>query len=310
MIKISKQSLGTNFMESKNFKSGFVAILGRANVGKSTLLNFLLGEKISIVSSKPQTTRYTITGILNMEDAQIVLLDTPGLHNPKKQMNRIMMAQTQSVISDNNLVVYVTDVDKNNFEKDKNYLKQNKISNAILLINKVDLIKKEELLPLIEKYNSLGVFDEIIPISLKKLQNLENIVNIILKYLPCGPQYYPDDIISPDSEKFIVSEMIREKVFNLTHEEIPYSVAVTIDYFQEFDKLSKIGATIIVEKSSQKSILVGKNGDMIKKIGIAARKDIEKFLNKKIYLELFVKVVDNWTKDSDIVQDVISSKIT
>ena len=292
-------------MDNENFKSGFVAILGRPNVGKSTLVNYLVGEKISIVSSKPQTTRNKIRAILTDNRGQIILLDTPGLHKGKKELNKIMMEQALSGLGENDLVVFVTEASKNSFQKDKKYFDILKGFNVILLINKVDKVKKEELLPLIEEYDSTKIFKEIIPISLKKGFNCEKLTDVFLSYLPEGPKYYPDDIISTENERFFVSEIIREKVFIETRKEIPYSVGVIIDYFEEKDNLVKIGATVIVERDSQKGIIIGKKGEMLKRIGTLARKDMEKFLGKKVFLTLFVKVVKNWTKDSKKIKDIL-----
>ncbi len=294
----------------ENFKSGFVAILGRPNVGKSTLVNYLLGEKLVIVTSKPQTTRHKISAILTTESAQIILLDTPGLHQSRKELNKLMIEQALSAIDDNDLVVYITDTGKSSFDKDFKYLKLIENKKAMLIINKIDTIDKLKLLPLIEKYSKLGIFKEILPISLKKGFNCEKILPLILEYLPEGPKYYPDDIISNENERFLVAEMIREKVFILAHEEVPYSIGVIIDYFKESEKLIKIGATIVVEKPSQKAIIIGKKGEMIKKIGILARKDIENFLRKKVFLELFVKVIKNWTKDKNKVKNIFDTKIS
>ncbi len=291
-------------MENKNFKSGFVVVLGRPNVGKSTLINYLLGEKISIVSPKPQTTRNKITAILTDEKGQIILLDTPGLHKGKKELNKVMMEQALSGLGNNDLVVFVTEPVRHAFEKDSEYFKLLEGFNVVLLINKVDLIKKEELLPIIEKYNETGLFREIVPISLRKGFNCEKLTDIFLKYLPEGPQYYPEDILSAENERFIVAEIIREKVFLETREEIPYSAGVVIDYFNEEENIIKIGANVIVERDSQKSIIIGKKGEMLKKIGTLARKDIERLLGKKVFLSLFVKVVKNWTKDSKKVKEI------
>jgi GTP-binding protein Era len=286
------------------YKSGFVSILGRPNVGKSTLINYLLGEKISIVTPKPQTTRHKITCIFTNEKGQIIFLDTPGLHKGKKELNKAMMEQTLSAIKDNDLVIFLTDVSKNNFQKDSEYFELFKNLKVLLFINKVDLINRLELLPMIEQYNSTGIFKEILPISLTKGENCDKIVDLIFKYLPDGPQYYPEDILSTENERFIISEIIREKVFLQTKEEVPYSIGVLIDYFKEDEKLVKIGATIIVERDSQKGIIIGKKGSMLKKIGTLAREEIERFLNKKVFLELFVKVVKNWTKDPKKVKEI------
>ncbi len=286
-------------------KSGYVAILGRPNVGKSTLVNYLVGQKISIVTHKPQTTRNKIFGIANFKEGQIILIDTPGLHKANKELNKAMMKEALRSIEDADLNIFITDVSPNNFEKDQEFLKILENRKNLLFINKIDLIKKPELLPMIEKYNDTGLFLEIVPISLLKGDNLEKITEVIFKYLPEGPAFYPDDITSTESIRFIVAEIIREKVFLKTREEIPYSTSVIIDYFQEEDDIVKIGATIIVEKDSQKKIVIGSKGSMIKEIGKAAREELEIFLGKKVFLELFVKVVKNWTKNPRKVQEFL-----
>ncbi len=286
-------------------KSGYVAILGRPNVGKSTLVNYLVGQKISIVTHKPQTTRNKIFGIANFKEGQIILIDTPGLHKANKELNKAMMKEALKSIEDADLNIFITDVSPNNFEKDQEFLKILENRKNLLFINKIDLIKKPELLPMIEKYNDTGLFLEIVPISLLKGDNLEKITEVIFKYLPEGPAFYPDDITSTESIRFIVAEIIREKVFLKTREEIPYSTSVIIDYFQEEDDIIKIGATIIVEKDSQKKIVIGSKGSMIKEIGKAAREELEIFLGKKVFLELFVKVVKNWTKNPRKVQEFL-----
>ena len=288
-----------------SFKSGYVAILGRPNVGKSTLVNYLVGQKISIVTHKPQTTRNKIFGIANFKQGQIILIDTPGLHKAKKELNKAMMREALKSIEDADLNIFITDTSPDNFEKDQEFLKMLENRKNILFINKIDLIKKPNLLPMIEKYDNTGLFLEIVPISLIKGDNLDKIVDIIFKYLPEGPAFYPEDITSTETERFIVAEIIREKVFLKTREEIPYSTSVAIDYFKEEDNLIRIGATIIVEKDSQKKIVIGSKGSMIKEIGKAAREELEIFLGKKVFLELFVKVVKNWTKNPRKVQEFL-----
>ena len=295
-------------MGESSYKSGFVAILGRPNVGKSTLINYLIGEKISIVTPKPQTTRHKITAILTNEKGQIILLDTPGLHKGKKELNKIMMEQTLSAVGENDLIIFITDVAKNSFQKDFEYFQLLEGYKVLLFINKVDLVKREDLLPVIEKYHFTGLFKEILPLSLLKGENCDKIIDLILKYIPEGPKFYPDDIISAENIRFIVAEIIREKIFLLIHEEVPYSIGVIIDYFDEGDKITKIGATIVVERNSQKGILIGKHGKMLKQIGIKAREEIEQLLNKKVYLELFVKVIKNWTKDPKKAKDIFYQK--
>ncbi len=288
-----------------SFKSGYVAILGRPNVGKSTLVNYLVGQKISIVTHKPQTTRNKIFGIANFKEGQIILIDTPGLHKANKELNKAMMKEALRSVEDADLNIFITDVSPNNFEKDQEFFKILENRKNILFINKIDLIKKPDLLPMIEKYNDTGLFLEIVPISLLKGENLEKITEVIFKYLPEGPAFYPDDITSTEPIRFIAAEIIREKVFLKTREEIPYSTSVIIDYFNEEDNIIRIGATIVVEKDSQKKIVIGSKGSMIKEIGKAAREELEIFLGKKVFLELFVKVVKNWTKNPIKVQEFL-----
>lgn len=283
------------------FKSGFVTILGKPNVGKSTLLNKLLRQKISIVSPKAQTTRNKITGILNGENYQIVFTDTPGIHKLKNELDEYMQKSIEVSKKDVDIILYILDATKKlDSEELKEIEKYTKHSKLILAINKTDEIKYEKLFEYLAKLNSIEGVKEIIPISAVKGTNLEELLNVLLKNLEEGPKYFDQTQITDVSEKFLASEIIREKALWLIQEEIPHGIAVQIDAFYEEENLNKISATIFVEKESHKKIVIGNAGSMLKKIGEAARKEIEHVLNKKAFLELWVKVKQNW-RDSDIL---------
>ncbi len=294
-----------------SFKSGFVSIIGSPNVGKSTLLNIILGEKVAIVSPKPQTTRNKITGIKSLKDCQIVFLDTPGIHRAKKELNILMLKQALSALKDVDAIIYMVSANKI-IDDDERYIidsfKNIKIP-VLLCINKIDLVRKDSLLPLIDEYSNLYKFKEIIPISCKKNDNperfIDRLLEIIIKLLPEGPKYFPDDIFTDLPERFIVAEIIREKIFELTKEEIPYSTAVQVEEFKEEPQknLIKIMAAINVERDSQKGIIIGKKGGMLKEIGTRARLDIEKLLGAKVFLKLFVRVQEKWTEDKRLLKE-------
>lgn len=286
------------------FKSGFVSIIGRPNVGKSTLLNGLLGEKIAIVSSKPQTTRNRILGIVNQPSAQIVFLDTPGIHKPMHRMNEVMVKIALRTYNEVDVILMLVEATEQPGGGDRFIIETlSEVKTPVfLLINKVDLIKKDALLPLIRKYSSLYKFAEIIPVSALK-NDLGNLLETILKRLPRGPKYFPDDQFTDQPERFIVSELIREKVFELTKDEIPYSTAVVIEEMKEKPEITHIHAVIYVERDSQKGILIGKGGAMLKKIGTLARLDAEKLLGTKIFLKLLVKVKKDWREDERMLKN-------
>ena len=294
----------------EQIKSGMVALVGPPNVGKSTLLNSLLGQKISIVSPKPQTTRNRILGIVNGPGYQIVVLDTPGLHKARSPLNREMVRIAVETLSEVDAILFMVDV---SFplpsEKQESvaatYLKQSEIP-AILLINKVDLQEKDRLLPLIKSYEKMYPFTAILPISALKNDGTDLVIKELLKILPCGPRLYPDDIPTDSTERFIVAEMIREKIFLLTGQEVPYASAVKVDSFQEDDErgLVTIHATIFVEKNSQKGIIIGKQGSKLQEIGKAARRDIEMLLCQKVMLKLWVKVKKDWTTDARFLEEL------
>jgi GTP-binding protein Era len=287
-------------MMEQSLRSGFVTLVGRPNSGKSTLLNQLVGEKISIVTDKPQTTRNIVRGIVTRPEGQIVFLDTPGIHKPVHKMNSIMMESVREAMSEVDVLALMVDVTESFGRGDQFTLELVKPLKMpkLLLLNKIDRIKKQDLLPIIEKYSSLGEFKEILPISALKRDNVDAFLEILFKLLPVGPYYYPEDQLSDRHERSLVSEMVREKVIELTREELPYSVAVSIDRFEEGTPLSRIYATIHVERETQKGIVIGKGGQLLKAIGIAARLDVEKLLGQKVYLELRVKVSPGW-RDND-----------
>lgn len=277
-----------------NFKSGFVTVIGRPNVGKSTLINSIVGQKVAIVSNKPQTTRNKITAIYADDVSQIVFVDTPGIHNPKNKLGAVMVKSAYSALSDMDAVVFMVDASKD--ITDENIIKRLRTVKVpmILAINKIDIVPKEKLLGIIAKYSGLCSFDEVIPISAQKKDGVKLLVDTIRKFLPYGPKYYPDDQVTDQPERQIVSEMIREKILRFLLQEVPHGTAVEITAMKNEKDICKINATIYVEKPGHKMILIGKGGEMIKKIGTSARIEIEKFLDKKVHLELWVKVKDDW----------------
>ncbi|MCO6017862.1 GTPase Era [Carnobacterium divergens] len=288
------------------YKSGFVAIVGRPNVGKSTLLNRVVGQKIAIMSDKAQTTRNKIQGIHTTDESQIIFIDTPGIHKPKHRLGDFMVDSALSSLRGVDVILLMVNAEEkrgpgDNFIIDK--LKENKTP-IFLIINKIDKIHPEKLLEIMNDYQSQLEFAEIIPISATEGNNVETLLSEITKRLPEGPQYYHEDQVTDHPEYFIVSELIREKVLELTREEIPHSVAVVVESMKrnENDKV-QVQATIIVERSSQKGIIIGKGGKMLKDIGIKARKDIEIMLGDKIYLELWVKVQKDWRDKQNYLTD-------
>jgi len=284
----------------KGFKSGFVLFAGAPNVGKSTLLNQILGEKISITSKKAQTTRNRILGVVHRPLAQFVFLDTPGVHKAKETLNIRMVDVAVSAIGDSDIVVFIIDLRNPEPESEQIILEKLKAQTkpVILAMNKTDMVKNNEVLAAIDKWQSIYSFQSIVPISAKHGDQVDILLNEMEKVLPQGPPYFPGDSITDMPEKFIAAEMIREKVFRLTGQEIPYSTAVTIDSFSESAKLVKIHATVHVERSSQKAIIIGKDGVKLRQIGEAARKDIEKLVGAKVFLKLFIRIQKNWSKDT------------
>ncbi len=283
------------------FKSGFIGIIGKPNAGKSTLMNLLVGEKVAISTHKPQTTRNRIMGIRTTEAGQFIFLDTPGIHRARTPLNRQLVSTAMSVLDDVNILLLITDAGIPIGENDTLILSSLKDirTPVILVINKIDLIPKEQLLPLINGVKDLYPFKEIVPVSALKGFNGDRLLKVIEGILPEGPPYFPDDMITDRSERFLAAEIIREKITLFTHKEIPYSTAVLIDSFKEDEKkgLLHLQATVHVEKDSQKGIIIGRRGTMLKKIGTASRLEMERFFDIRIYLELFVRVQKNWAQD-------------
>jgi GTP-binding protein Era len=281
------------------FRSGYVAVVGLPNVGKSTLVNKLLGEKLSIVTDKPQTTRHRIRGILSRPAAQIILLDTPGFHHSAKPLNERIVEAALHSLADADLVLHMIFPRQNLSPEDREIAERIKAAHKtyFVLINRVDEVSKESLLPLIEQVQKNWSPDEIIPIAALDGSGLEKLLPLIEAALPEGPAFYPSDLYTDHDVRFLCAELIREKAMELLHQEIPYSLVTQIESFKEEDELIRIHAAIVIEKDSQKGIIIGAGGKMIKKIGSLARQDMEKMLGKKVYLELFVKVVEGWTKD-------------
>ena len=291
---------------SKQFKSGFVAIVGRPNVGKSTFMNYVLGQKIAIMSDKAQTTRNKIQGVYTNQDCQIVFLDTPGIHKPKHELGNFMVESAYSALKEVDAVLFMVNAAEKRGPGDDFIIeKLKKIKTPVFLVlNKIDLISPDELLDRVESYQETIPFAGIIPISVLQGNNVQELMTTLTNHLPEGPQYYPSDQITDHPEYFVVSELIREKILHLTKEEIPHSVAVTVDKMEkdEFDKVH-VYANIIVERPTQKGIIIGKGGKLLKEIGVRARKDIEQLLGNKVYLELWVKVEKDWRKKKSHLQD-------
>ena len=284
-------------MENQEFHSGFVAIIGRPNVGKSTFLNRVIGEKIAIMSDKAQTTRNKIQGIYTRKDAQIVFIDTPGIHKPHSQLGDFMVQSALSTLNEVDAVLFMVNATQKRGKGDDFIIERlKKVHKPIyLVINKIDKIHPDKLLDIITEYKDTLDYKEVYPISALQGNNVPELIDNLVADLPEGPQYYPDDQITDHPERFIAGELIREKVLQLTREEVPHSVAVVVDRIKrETDEKVLVQATIIVERPSQKGIIIGKGGKMLKEIGIRARKDIELMLGDKVYLELWVKVQPNW----------------
>lgn len=291
---------------TKPFKSGFVAIVGRPNVGKSTFMNYVLGQKIAIMSDKAQTTRNKIQGVYTKEDAQIVFLDTPGIHKPKHELGEFMVKSAYSALKEVDAVLFMVNVSEKRGPGDDFIIEKLKgIKTPIFLVlNKIDLVTPEVLLERVESYKDALDFAGVFPISVLQVNNVNELMEGLINALPEGPQYYPADQITDHPEYFVVSELIREKILQLTQEEIPHSVAVTVDKMQkdEFDKVH-VYANIIVERKSQKGIIIGKGGRLLKEIGTRARRDIQQLLGNKVYLELWVKVEKDWRKHKSNLQE-------
>ncbi len=278
-------------------RSGFACIIGRPNVGKSTLLNSLIGQKIAITSDKPQTTRNQIRGILTTDQGQVVFIDTPGIHKPQHRLGEYMVVSAQRTLQEVDLILYVIDAAANFGPGEEYILNQlSKVQTPVLLvINKIDLIKPSAILTIIEQYRNLGNFAEVIPVSAKAEDNLDRLSQVIFKYLPEGPYFYPSEDFTDQPERFLMAELIREKVLLLTQEEIPHSVAVDLEEIKPRDNgIIFVRAVIYLERDSQKGILIGKKGSLLKEVGRLAREDIQNLLGSQVFLELWVKVKKDW----------------
>lgn len=285
--------------DKKNFKSGFAAIAGAPNAGKSTLLNRVLGQKISITSKKPQTTRDRILGVVNRPFSQIVFIDTPGIHSAKSILNRKIVSQAIAAVADVDIILLMIDASSRDNESEKIILEElEKMKKPVVLgLNKIDLVKKHDILPMIKEFSSILNFRAVIPLSAKTGAQTSELLDEVEKCLPWGSRLFPEDTLTDMSEKFIASEMIREKVFRLTGMEIPYSIAVTVDSFKVEKRLIVIHASIHVARDSQKGIVIGRGGQMLKKIGEQARQDIQRMTGSKVLLKLFVRVTKNWNRN-------------
>lgn len=294
------------------FRSGFVSIIGRPNAGKSTLLNALVGEKVAIVTAKPQTTRTRIQGIVNVQprrgrsEGQIVFIDTPGVHRPDSRLNRKMLQEIHAALESRDLILLIADATERFGPMDQHVLDLVKKSGGpvFLLLNKIDKLQKDKLLPLIEHYSKLHEFDEIIPISAVKGEGLNLLIDKVMQVLPEGPHYFPADQYTDQPERFIAAEIVREKVLLKTGKELPYATAVVIEKFEEGEKLDRISAAIYCERDGQKAILIGRGGQKLKEIGTLARLELESLLSKKVFLELFVKVKQGWRESPAFVEEL------
>ena len=291
---------------AQEFKSGFVAIVGRPNAGKSTLVNRLVGEKVAIVTSKPQTTRNRIQGIVNRAKAQLVLIDTPGLHRPESALGRQMMGEVDAAMDAVDIVALLLDASEDFGQGDRRAVERVERFDGVsfLLLNKIDRVPKAQLLPRIETFSKTGKFKEIVPISALKGDNVERLLEKFIEYLPVGAPQFPVDQYTDQPERFLAAEIVREKAMEATTQEVPHAVAVICDAFEDTQKLIRIRATIYVDREGQKGILIGSGGGTLKKIGTAARKELETILGTKIFLELYVKVLKNWRENPQIVRQL------
>ena len=287
-------------------KSGFIALVGRPNVGKSTLLNAIMGKKVAITSNKPQTTRNLIQGIYNDEESQMVFVDTPGIHKPKHKLGKLLNKQTYLTFNDVDIILFLVDITEELGKGDRFVidLLQNVDKPVILVINKIDKLPRIEILKKIEQYKDLYNFDEIIPVSAYKRDNVDRLISVLKSKLTDNIKYYDDDTWTNVSTRFLISELIREKILELTDEEVPHSVSVVVDQTEYNNNAANISATIVVDRENLKKILVGKNGSMIKEIGIRSRKDIEPLIGRNVYLELFVKVIPKWRDREKFLNEI------
>ncbi|AHM56721.1 GTPase Era [Peptoclostridium acidaminophilum DSM 3953] len=285
-----------------SFKSGFVSVIGRPNVGKSTTINAVVGEKVAIISDKPQTTRNRIQAVYSDSESQVVFIDTPGMHKPKNKLGEFMMKAASQTLGEVDLVVLMVDSSLYTGAGDSMIIESLKAVKTpkVLVINKIDEISKEELIELVKRYDKVGIFDEIIPISALKHNNLKKLIDVIKRYMPQGPKYFPDDMVTDQPERVLISEIIREKILNYTEKEVPHGIAVDIEQIKSRagKDLVDISAVIYCERDSHKGIIIGKNGRKLKGIGKAAREEIELLLGSKVNLQLWVKVKENW-RDRD-----------
>ncbi|MFC7060668.1 GTPase Era [Halobacillus seohaensis] len=291
----------------ETFKSGFIAIVGRPNVGKSTFMNRVIGEKIAIMSDKPQTTRNKIQGVLTEKDVQMIFIDTPGIHKPKHKLGDYMVKVAENTLNEVDAIMFMINAEEGYGRGDQFIIDRLERINqpVFLIVNKIDKVHPDQLLQLIDQYRTMLDFEEIVPISALEGNNVNHLLGVLKNHLPEGPQFYPDDQITDHPERFIVSELIREKVLHLTREEIPHSIAVVIETIKprEDSNAVFIQAVIIVERNSQKGIIIGKQGSMLKEVGQRARKDIETLLGSKVYLELWVKVQKDWRNKQNQLSD-------
>ncbi|GER66933.1 GTPase Era [Weizmannia acidilactici] len=294
-------------MDNSAYKSGFISIIGRPNVGKSTFLNHVIGQKIAIMSDKPQTTRNKVQGVYTTDEAQMIFIDTPGIHKPKHKLGDFMMKVATNTLKEVDLILFMVNAEEKLGRGDEYIIEmlKNIRTPVFLVINKIDLVHPDDLLGIIGQYKDLYPFREVVPISALAGNNIDRLLETIQKYLPEGPQYYPADQVTDHPERFIISELIREKVLHLTREEVPHSIAVVIDKIERMENrdVIRVMATIVVERPSQKGIVIGKQGAMLKEIGKRARGDIENLLGSKVYLELWVKVQKDWRNKISQLRD-------
>lgn len=291
--------------KNKTFKSGFAAIIGMPNVGKSTLLNAIVGQKIAIISDKPQTTRNKILAIYSTDEEQIIFTDTPGIHRPHNKLGEFMVNAAKESMGDTDVLIFVVDASRRIQDMEREIAKNIGKTGlpCILVLNKVDLMKKEELLPIIADYSSMYNFDSVVPISAKTHDGVDILISDIEEYLEEGPEFYDADMVTDQPEKQIAAEIVREKLLWLLDKEVPHGIAIEISKMQEKPNITNIYATIYCEKASHKGIIIGKQGAMLKRIGTMARGDIEKMLDKKVYLELWVKVKPDWRNSDFLIKN-------
>ncbi len=300
-MNMNKKSIA----KDKKFKSGFAAIVGMPNVGKSTLLNVIAGQKIAIISDKPQTTRNRILAIYTDDELQLAFVDTPGIHKPHNRLGQFMVNVANESMQDMDVIIFMVDALKkiDGIEREIAKSIQKTGIPCILVINKVDLVKKEDLLPLIADYSNLHEFADIIPMSAKENDGVDILLSTIAEYIPEGPKLFYDDMVTDQPEKQIAAEIIREKLLWLLDKEVPHGIAIEIERMKEKEKITEIHAVIYCEKASHKGIIIGKNGEMLKRIGSMARADIEKMLDKKVYLELWVRVKSDWRNNNYLIRN-------